>query len=95
MADDKKLSGADVADRAMPVATSLLSQAVKTAPDLLTAIVALECARRTIMFVGRQQFGDTFTAQAKMLMDGFDGSDEAMAAMLSGANTFMQPGGES
>jgi hypothetical protein len=93
MSEREKLTGDEIADRAAPVALSILNHVEQTCPDVLTAVVALECAKRTLTFMGKQSFGDDFVEQVNRLMRGFEGSEEAMVAMIRGA--FMQPGGKS
>jgi len=93
--DRSKMTGDEIAEKAGPVAMSILAHIMAKSPDVLTAVVALEVAKRTLTFMGRKSFGDEFTEQVDVLMGQLTGAEEAMANMMATASTFTQPGGES
>lgn len=86
-----KLSGDEIADRALPLSKIILDRLSTESPDLLTAIAALEAAKLSLMRMGVQAFGDGFAQQATRLLESFGGWDTALDAMEKGA--FFQGGG--
>ena len=82
-----------IIDSATPLAMILLNTAMATGTDLLSAVAALEAAKRSLMMVGRQNIGEEFYEQAQQLLAGFDGFEETAEAITQGA--FTQPGGKS
>lgn len=93
MSDRPPISIEDITDAALPASQMLLAFVMKVAPDVLTAVVALETAKLCLIELGKEKFGDDFAEQAKTLMKGFDGLEDAVAALRKDG-AFMSKGGD-
>ena len=90
----KTISIEQIAENALPLSQLLLQVSLQGSGDLLTAIIALEAAKRALLHSGEENLGKEFGRQARQLLQGFDGFEE-MAKALNGEAKFVQPGGES